>query len=148
LAFGILLFLINLFRSWNWGEPAGDNPWNASGLEWATSSPPEPYNFRTIPTVSSREPLWVQETIFFPETDPTDPYQSETLSTTALQANPDAILKMPAASLVPFLLGVSLLIFFVGLLVNLLWLIAVGVILTSAFVLSWLWPAHLEEAKP
>jgi cytochrome c oxidase subunit 1 len=28
------------------GEKAGDNPWNAHGLEWATSSPPPTENFR------------------------------------------------------------------------------------------------------
>ena len=27
-------------------------------LEWATSSPPPPYNFAVIPTVASRHPLW------------------------------------------------------------------------------------------
>jgi cytochrome c oxidase subunit I+III len=148
LAFGILLFIVNLFRSWASGEPAGDNPWNASGLEWATSSPPEPYNFRVIPTVTSREPLWDQKQIFLQESDPTNPYLSQTLSTTALQANPDAILKMPGATLVPFLLGISLLVFFVGLLLNLAWLITVGVIVTAVMITAWLWPEHLESAKP
>jgi cytochrome c oxidase subunit I len=148
LALGILLFIINLFRSWSSGEPAGDNPWNASGLEWATSSPPEPFNFRVIPTVTSRIPLWEQEQVFKIEADPTDPYQSQTLSTTALQANPDGILRMPGATLVPFWLSVSLLVFFVGMLVHLIWLIALGLILTLVFVIAWFWPSHLEEKKP
>lgn len=58
LAFGILLFIINWLWSMNNGTDAGDNPWEASTLEWATASPPPPYNFRVIPTVESANPLW------------------------------------------------------------------------------------------
>jgi hypothetical protein len=44
--------------SYRRGRAAGDNPWDAPTLEWATSSPPPPYNFAVIPTVASRHPLW------------------------------------------------------------------------------------------
>jgi cytochrome c oxidase subunit 1 len=54
----ILIFIFNLVRSWRSGEVAGDDPWNAWTLEWATPSPPPEYNFEQIPTVSSRRPLW------------------------------------------------------------------------------------------
>ncbi len=37
---------------------APDNPWGAGGLEWATTSPPQPYNFEALPVVHSRYPLW------------------------------------------------------------------------------------------
>ena len=40
------------------GRPAGDDPWDAWTLEWATTSPPPSYNFASIPTVRSRRPLW------------------------------------------------------------------------------------------
>ena len=57
-AAGILIFLVNVINSSRRGKPAGDNPWDAPTLEWATSSPPPPYNFAVIPIVASRHPLW------------------------------------------------------------------------------------------
>src|SRR5436189_5867052 len=40
LAVGYLLPMIYLLWSLRYGEPAGDNPWDATGLEWQTPSPP------------------------------------------------------------------------------------------------------------
>lgn len=53
-----LIFVINILWSLKYGEPAGDDPWDAWTLEWATTSPPPSYNFETIPVVRSRRPLW------------------------------------------------------------------------------------------
>jgi cytochrome c oxidase subunit I len=39
------------------GEIAGDDPWGGNTLEWATTSPPPPYNFERIPSVRSFMPL-------------------------------------------------------------------------------------------
>lgn len=50
----------NAWISLRRGQPAGDNPWGASTLEWATASPPPPHNFDRIPRVASRDPLWVE----------------------------------------------------------------------------------------
>jgi cytochrome c oxidase subunit I len=55
---GVLVFLWNLAVSLRSGEIAGDDPWDAWTLEWATTSPPPPENFATTPTVTCRRPLW------------------------------------------------------------------------------------------
>ncbi len=57
-AAAVLIFLINVAISLRRGERAGDDPWDAWTLEWATASPPPPYNFETAPVVASRRPLW------------------------------------------------------------------------------------------
>jgi cytochrome c oxidase subunit 1 len=42
-----------LYLAWSliWGPRSGRNPWNATGLEWQTSSPPPKENFATKPRV-------------------------------------------------------------------------------------------------
>ncbi len=55
----VAVFLFNFFYSivLSHGRPAGDDPWEADTLEWATTSPPQPYNFARIPVVHSARPL-------------------------------------------------------------------------------------------
>jgi cytochrome c oxidase subunit 1 len=53
-----LIFVWNVVHSAIKGKPAGDDPWDAWTLEWATTSPPPEYNFETIPEVHSGRPLW------------------------------------------------------------------------------------------
>jgi cytochrome c oxidase subunit I len=58
LGLAVLVFLVNILVSLRSGRRAGDNPWDAWTLEWATSSPPPPGNFHELPPIRSRRPLW------------------------------------------------------------------------------------------
>ena len=57
LALSILVFLWNVVVSLRHGKPAGDNPWDAPTLEWATSSPPPVYNFAHHSPAADPQPL-------------------------------------------------------------------------------------------
>jgi cytochrome c oxidase subunit 1 len=53
-----LVGVYNLWWSRKNGETAGNDPWGAPTLEWSIPSPPPEHNLDTIPTVTSRYPLW------------------------------------------------------------------------------------------
>ena len=52
LAVGYVLPLFYLIWSLWYGELAPTNPWNATGLEWQTTSPPPTDNFEETPLVT------------------------------------------------------------------------------------------------
>ena len=144
-AFGVLLFIVNVWRSWRHGERAGPNPWFAPSLEWATASPPPPYNFAVIPSVASRYPLW--EPQMKGHTGSSSTAEGfllddgrETIGTTALDAVPDVILRMPGDSLAPLWLTISLTIVFAGLLLHSWWLFGAALAASLIAIVVWLWP--------
>jgi cytochrome c oxidase subunit 1 len=52
LGLGYIIPLIYFAWSIRYGAPAGDNPWQATGLEWTTASPPPTHNFEETPVVT------------------------------------------------------------------------------------------------
>ena len=58
---GILCQIIQLFVSIRTRERRRDltgDPWNGRTLEWATASPPPPYNFAVMPNVETIDAFW------------------------------------------------------------------------------------------
>ncbi len=144
-AVGILLFLVNVAVSLRRGRVAGPNPWDAPTLEWATSSPPPPYNFAVIPVVASRHPLWedrLDEGIGRSSVGRgmVLDHDKETVGTSLLDAEPDVVLKMPHDSFAPFLLTLALSLLFTGALLHWWWLAASGAGLAALVLLVWMWP--------
>ena len=144
-AIGVALFVVNVIASLRRGAPAGTNPWDAPTLEWAVPSPPPPYNFAVIPQIASRHPLWEAQLDEAPARSILDAgllldEGRETIATTALDGDPDLILKMPEDTYVPLFLAVALTLAFSGLLL-LSWPITiVGGAGMLACLLIWLWP--------
>ncbi len=60
IAVSMLPFLWNVFSTLRNGPLAGDDPWEANTLEWATTSPPPPYNFDHLPPIRSERPVFDQ----------------------------------------------------------------------------------------
>ena len=153
-AIGVLLFVVNALKSLRSGAVAPANPWDAYGLEWLVSSPPPPYNFAVIPTIVSRYPLWEDRLGEAPERSNLDEglildEGKETLATTPLDAEPDRILEMPEDTLVPLFLAIATTILFVGLLLKLWPVVALGGFGAAACLVAWLWPSlHLSQREP
>ena len=151
-AAGILMFLWNVVRSLRAGAVAGPNPWDAPTLEWSVASPPPPYNFATIPLVASRHPLWEDR---LNETEERSVLGSdilldtgkETLGITALDAQPEAILKMPGDSLLPVALSLCASVVFGGMLVTSWWTVGAGAALVTVTLLLWLTPQPVPEIR-
>jgi hypothetical protein len=153
-AAGFLVFLVNIFISHRRGILAGPNPWDAATLEWTTPSPPPPYNYVVIPVLASRTPLWesrLQESSYRSELGkgiPVD-HEKEALATSTLDAEPEAILRMPEDSILPLLLALALTALFAGLIAKAWVLVIASLIAGLAFQLIWLWPrAELAERRP
>ncbi|MFL5541851.1 MAG: cytochrome c oxidase subunit I, partial [Longimicrobiaceae bacterium] len=60
-AAGVLLVVLDFVRHLRRGRPAGDNPWGAPSLEWMSTT--TSHGFRSLVPITSRYPLWEQETL-------------------------------------------------------------------------------------
>ena len=134
---GLVLFLVNVVWTLRRGAPAGDNPWGASTLEWATASPPPSYNFAYLPTVDDRDPLWSpteRPVVTGLRTD-----TREILITEGVDATPDHRQHLDGGSIWPFLtavaagLGVITAIFTP-------WGVTIGAVLCGVTLTGWFWP--------
>ena len=144
---GILLFIIDMVWSLYRGKPSLENPWNAPTLEWATTSPPPPYNFATIPVIASRHPLWedmLKETEHRSRLDEgyllADGRQA--LATTAIDAEPSVIVTMPEDTLSPLSLGLFTALVFTGLALHSPAFTALAAAGVAASIMWWLWPTR------
>lgn len=151
---GVLLLIVNIFKSYRSGTLSGPNPWDAPTLEWSVPSPPPPYNFVVIPTVGSRHPLWEDRLgageQSYPHAGLVLDKGREAIGTSALDGEPDIILKMPRDSYAPAILALTATTIFVGLAFHLWWLAGLGVLGTGADIVGWLWPERYlgETAEP
>lgn len=151
-AAGVLIFLVNFLYSLKRGMASNTNPWGAPTLEWATSSPPPAYNFAVIPIIASRHPLWEDRLKESMERSSLSRGYllmegREALGTTALDAKPVIILKMPDDTLSPFFVGLFSALIFAGLLLH--WqgftlLMIAGCCTALAF---WMWPEKILDSS-
>jgi cytochrome c oxidase subunit I len=137
-ALALLIFVVNAIVSLRRGEKASANPWGASGLEWATASPPPPYNHAHIPLVGSRTPLWDN-----PEALPVmhglRVEERELVVTTVIEAKPDLRDPSPEPTIWPFVASLALTAMFVSSIFT-PWAVVVGAIPVAGALIAWFWP--------
>jgi cytochrome c oxidase subunit I+III len=143
MAAAVLVFIVDAVRALAWGVVAEDNPWNASTLEWATSSPPPNSNFLRPPTVAGRDPLW--------EADPDQPIviglradARDVLVTHVLDAEPDHRLRFPEPSIWPFLTAIAVTVLFVWSIFS-PWGVVYGAVPVFVTMVGWFWPKSPDE---
>jgi cytochrome c oxidase subunit I+III len=139
----VATFVYNAISSCYVGEEAGDNPWDAGTLEWATASPPPNCNFIDPPTVAGREPLWDnppdQPVVVGLRTDVRD-----VLVTHLLDATPDHRSEFPEPSIWPFLTALATTALFIGSIFT-PWAVVYGTVPLFVTLTGWFWPKHAGE---
>jgi heme/copper-type cytochrome/quinol oxidase subunit 1 len=135
---GTLITLYNVVRSNYAGAVAGPDPWGGSTLEWATTSPPEHYDFARMPLVRSRDPLWDEGVDAGPAYDEA----RLTPRTSPLDAELEAVIELPAQNVWTLVISLALLGFFTGVLMRTAWLMIGSGVLTLASMACWMWPTH------
>jgi cytochrome c oxidase subunit 1 len=142
---GVAAFLYNVWHSLRRGEVASANPWQAGGLEWATSSPPATYNFLNMPTVNGSEPLW--------DALPDQPVVSglhedvrEIVTTRILDAEPEGSDEMPGPTAWPFIAAVVATALFIGSIFRPI-AVSIGAIPLAIALIGWFWPTREESQR-
>ncbi|HEY8611387.1 MAG TPA: cytochrome c oxidase subunit I [Roseomonas sp.] len=133
-----VVFLWNVISSYRHGRPAGDDPWEADSLEWATSSPPPPYNFAHIPVVTARQPLWAERRAL-PVAIGLRTDMRQLVVTSVTEAKPELRESSPDPSIWPLLSAIAVTGLFIGSIFT-PWAVVYGSIPLTIALTAWFWP--------
>ena len=149
LATGVLLFIVDLVRTLRKPEKHVGNPWNAPTLEWL---PSEDYGNRSIPTVTSNDPLWEQPSLS-PEVEAGQHYlpftatgRRETIATSPVAAEPRYLMILPGDSWWPVIAAAGTAGFFLLLTIKMIVIAWICGITAVVATMVWLW--QLDRQPP
>jgi cytochrome c oxidase subunit 1 len=145
IALSVLLFFVNVARSWRGGAPSGENPWGAPTLEWSGPSPLPHGNTAIIPVVTSRTPLWSPGGIAGMVKGLSDA-PVETLVTSGLEARPDHRLVLPSPTIWPLVAAIATTVFFIGSIFT-PWAVVWGTPPIVIALTIWFWPTRAEARR-
>jgi cytochrome c oxidase subunit I+III len=152
IAAGVLLMLIDFARNFRMAsEENAGNVWNAGTLEWL---PNGNYSNRSIPIVTSRDPLWDQPNL--PKDVESGHYYlpgtltggRETIVTSPIEARPQWLLQMPVPSWAHFFAALGTAGFFLLLTVKLVVPAMVFGVVAIAALVRWLWELDPGRTRP
>jgi cytochrome c oxidase subunit 1 len=142
-ALSFALFVWNIVTSARRGAAAEDNPWDAGTLEWATASPPPPYNFDLIPLVTSADPLWAEPGAL-PVVAGLAVDDRQLLVTTVSEARADLRESSPEPSIWPLLAAIAVAVLFIGSIFT-PWAVVWGAVPVTVALIGWFWPKGSRE---
>jgi cytochrome c oxidase subunit 1 len=138
-----LVFVFDAVRSARHGPPAGDNPWNAPTLEWATTSPPPSYNFRYIPVVTGAAPLWDKHDAL-PVATGLRVERRELVVTSVAEARAEARESSAQNSIWPFWAAIATSVMLIWSIFS-PWAVVWGPIPVGVTLVGWFWPKGTPE---
>jgi cytochrome c oxidase subunit I+III len=145
IAISVVIFLVNVALNLRRGGIAGANPWGAGTLEWATASPPPPYNFAAPPIVGGRDPLWLETGVRGVATGLRSDIR-EVLVTHLLDASPDHRYASPNPSIWPLLAALATTGMFIGSIFT-PWAVLIGAVPMFVTFTGWFWPKSTSPAE-
>lgn len=146
MAAGVAVFVLDLFLNFRFGNGGPENPWGAGTLEFL---PNDVYSTRSIPHVTSREPVWDRPSLPR-EVDQGQHYLPnaptggrETLVTSAIEAKPQYVLQMPGPGWTPLVAAIFTAGFFLLLTIKQVAIAGTCGVLAIVACLIWTW--HLDK---
>lgn len=151
IAAGVAIVFFDILRKFRLGEEeSGGNVWEGGTLEWL---PNDTYATRSIPIVTSREPLWdqpnisrdVEEGRYYLPGAPTG--GRETIVTSAIEARPQYVVQMPGPSLPTVLAALFTALLFFSLTLKFVIPAAIFAVLAVGCIVKWMWEMDPGPAK-
>ncbi|MFP7673955.1 cytochrome c oxidase subunit I [Marivita sp. S0852] len=146
LAAGIAVFIVDFFRHQRTGQKAKRDPWGAATLEWLYEPRTPGYNFRAIPTITSREPLWDQPELTDRPAAEVEgalrinyDHRRETIGCDPVSGEPIQIVRLPHPTWFPLIAASGLAVLFAATLASLYWLSAIGGVIALIGLTGWIW---------
>jgi cytochrome c oxidase subunit I+III len=151
IAAGVAVFLVDVALNFRPAQEQAGNVWDAGTLEWLENGR---YQTRSIPIVTSREPLWDQPGLnedvkagrYYLPGAPTG--GRETLVTSPIEARPQYVAQIPGPSWAHVLAALFTAAFFLGLTVKLYTTSIICGVLAVACVLVWMWDTDHGPVRP
>jgi cytochrome c oxidase subunit I+III len=144
IAMGVLLFVVNVVRAVFSRQRAPDDPWLSPDLEWATASPPPPYNFANPPVVEGRAPLWARRDAW-PVVTGLSSVRRETLLTSPVDAVPTTRWALPGPDYWPLWSALALSALLIGSIFTeeaVVW----GAVPVAIAFTAWFWPRRSQRS--
>jgi len=140
---GFALVLIDIIMQFRFGQRTHRNPWAARTLEWATPTPPPPYNFASLPAITERADTLDPDAVGrdlaggngylgFPRED-----RQETLGVDMMTGVPDQVIILPQPTLLPLWTALATGVFFLGLLFKIYWIVPIAAVVVIALLFVW-----------